>query len=360
MNIIILTGRFGMGHYSAATAIKQEIEEKRTDVNVEIIDVIEFLMPSIMDIVYGGFNILVSKWANLYNSLNRLAGKCSDIPFKSIFAKKIDTLIEECCPDLIISTLPLSSQYISAYKGIRNSCLPLYTFITDISTHNEWLADNTDLYFVGAEEVKLSLMQKGVPKEKIKVTGIPVKQNFKSNKPLSLCNIKKEILIMGGGLGLIPYTDKLLEYLDKESNIKATVITGNNKKMYHYIKNKYQNINVIGYTDKVYQFMQKADLVLTKAGGITMFEAIYSEIPLLVINPFLEQEKINAVYIEAEQIGKVLWNGNEDIISEIQSLLQDNSAIGEMKKNMRKVKQQISRISICDSISQLKMGVQGL
>ena len=43
MNILILTGKFGMGHYSAAEAIKQEIEENYKDINVniKIIDIID-------------------------------------------------------------------------------------------------------------------------------------------------------------------------------------------------------------------------------------------------------------------------------------------------------------------------------
>lgn len=350
MNVIILTGRFGMGHYSAAAAIKQEIERERNDVNVEIIDIIEFLMPLIMKIVYGVFNILVRRWSNLYNSLNKVSGRYSNAPFKSVFIKKLDTLIDDYSPDLVISTLPISSKYISAYKDIRKSCLPLYTCITDISTHNEWIADNTDLYFVGAEKVKLSLMKKGIPSDKIEIVGIPVKQSFKNNKSLISLRSQKEILIMGGGLGLIPFVDELLGSLDIVSDVKTTVITGNNYKMYHELKNKYLNINVIGYTDKVHEFMQKADIILSKAGGITIFEAIYSEIPLLVIKPFLEQEKSNAAYVEAEQIGKVIWNKNKDIILEIRALLQDEDAIDEMKKNMRKVKQKISQISISDII----------
>lgn len=69
MNILILTGKFGMGHYSAAEAIKQEIEENYKDINVniKIIDIIDYLFPAISSYVYKSFDTLVSKWANLYN-----------------------------------------------------------------------------------------------------------------------------------------------------------------------------------------------------------------------------------------------------------------------------------------------------
>lgn len=38
MNILILTGRFGMGHYSAANAIKEEIESCYYDMKIDIVE----------------------------------------------------------------------------------------------------------------------------------------------------------------------------------------------------------------------------------------------------------------------------------------------------------------------------------
>ena len=354
MNILILTGRFGMGHRSAAAAIKQELELAFPTSNINTLDLLEYLIPNLSGMIYNNFNVLVSKCSNLYNLLNKFAVRYNTVPFNSILADKIDRLFEEYSPDVIVSTLPICSKYISGYKSLRASSIPLFTCITDICTHSEWIAENTDLYFVGADKVKSSLIEKGILPEKIQLIGIPVKQNFKTKKPLLVSKEKKEVLIMGGGLGLIPSVDEMLERFDKISNIKTTVITGDNMKMYYLLKEKYPNINVIGYTDKVHQFMATADLVLSKAGGVTLFESIYSEVPLCILTPFLEQEKNNALYIEETKIGKVVWNKKNDIVSEVESLLQNETAIFEMKKNMRTIKSEISKTSISFYIRQLQ------
>ena len=52
--------------------------------------------------------------------------------------------------------------------------------------------------------------------------------------------------------------------------------------------------------------MKEADLLITKPGGITMFEAIASRTPLFILPPGLAQEKENAAFIETSGIGYVL------------------------------------------------------
>lgn len=54
--------------------------------------------------------------------------------------------------------------------------------------------------------------------------------------------------------------------------------------------NRYEDVEVLGYTENISRYMRGADLVITKAGGITLFEILHSQVPLFVIHPFLEQE----------------------------------------------------------------------
>lgn len=356
MNILILTGRFGMGHYSASEAVKQEIQKEYANANIDIVDIVEYLIPATSKFVYGSFELLVSKFGNLYNFFNKAMGQRCIVPLRGQFLNKVDKLFIEYQPDIVISTLPLSSQYISVYKQSKGINIPLITYITDISWHDEWIAKNTDYYFVGADNVKKYLVEKGISAEKIKVSGIPVKQNFKIYDKLSIHNERKELLIMGGGLGLIDIDESLFKKLNEEENIRTTIITGNNKKMYNHIKEMYGNIDVVGYSSNVYDYMQKADLIVSKAGGITLYEAIYSEVPMYVINPFLIQEVRNCEYIEQERIGKVIWSKEKNVTEDIISLLNDDKSIVQMKNNMSEIKNFLDKDSINLTIDRLKKG----
>ena len=126
--------------------------------------------------------------------------------------------------------------------------------------------------------------------------------------------------------------------------------------MYDYIKGKYKNIVVVGYTDTISEYMKKADLIISKSGGITLFEAIHSEVPIYVIEPFLVQEIKNAQYIEREKIGKVIWKKNFYIEKDIIELINNDVAVLEMKRNMKKIKEKLRQEEIINIIEKFKRG----
>ena len=176
------------------------------------------------------------------------------------------------------------------------------------------------------------------------------------NIDLNKTNKKKEILIMGGGLGLISVNDDLFETLNNVKDIKTTIITGNNKSMYDYLREKYKNIEVVGYTEEVSKYMKNADLIISKSGGITLFEAIYSEVPIYVVNPFLAQEVKNSKFIEKEKIGKVITEKDFDIVSDILRLINNDEEIIKMKKNMKDIKSRINQNEIINVLDKFMKG----
>lgn len=345
MKILILTGAFGMGHHSAAQAIKEEILIDDPNANIDIIDVVDYIFPKISKIIYKVFNFVVSRFPLMYNYFNKIASRNPSTPIKELVAKKIDILLNDKNIDMIISTFPICSQYISAYKKIKNNNIPLFTYITDIDVNEEWICENTNMYFVGSEKTKESLIQKGVEKEKIIVCGIPVKNDFKAQPIIHKRKDNKEILIMGGGLGLIPRGNKILDYLSNIENINITLIAGKNERLIKQIKENYPNINVLGYCDNVYDYMKKADLLITKSGGITLFEAIHSTTPLYVIRPFLFQEIGNARFIQEHRIGKVIWTKGTDICEDITFLLENDILLDDMKKNIKNIRKSLNNSS---------------
>ncbi|MGN9164210.1 MGDG synthase family glycosyltransferase [Tissierellaceae bacterium HCP3S3_D8] len=359
MNILILTGRFGMGHYSTSISLKQEILRDMEGSNVEIIDIVDYMTPKFQKIIYSGFNLLVQKASGLYNFVYKNTtdtGLNKTIPFVKVLVSKIEKLIDLTNPDIIISTLPLCSKIISEYKERTGSNLPLVTCITDISTHNEWINQGTDLYLVATEMVKENLIKSGVSSRDILISGIPVKEQFKElyNKRIKKRKNHKKLLIMGGGLGLIPLNNSFYDILSRVDGLEVTVIMGRNKKAYDRLFGRYDNIQVIGYTDKVYEYMADSDLLISKAGGITLFEAIHAELPMLVLCPFLAQEKNNAYFIENKGIGRVLWDKYMDMSSVVLDILNNDSYLSEMQDNMNKIKSTLNNRTILDMVSRIE------
>lgn len=346
MKVLILTGKFGMGHYSASHSIEEQLTSTIDHSDVTVVDLFDYILPHMSKLIYQSFSLLINRASICYNIFYKHTenGKETLKPvLADYFFKSIEQLLLITKPNVIISTIPYCSQLVSYYK-VKSGCkIPLITCITDISSHSEWINDQTDCYLVGSPSLQLELIEKGIPIDKIHVIGIPVKSAFKSQIASSTSEKKeKHLLIMGGGLGLLPKSQKFYQELNNLANLKITVITGRNKKLFHRLHGKYENIEVIGFTNQVHNYMQQADLIISKPGGITIFEAIHTELPMLIVKPFLQQEIKNANFINRHQLGHILSKQQIVNINYLTQILNDERNLYQMRQNMKSLKQQLN------------------
>ena len=351
MNILILTGKFCMGHWSASKSLAQQLLDAYPGARVRIEDLVTYSMPEISEAVYKGYNLLVTYGPALFNAYYKLTENApARVCFGGHFVEKLEELLRETGPDVVIATHPFCAQVVSRYKAASGSQLPLLTCVTDISAHSEWICDRTDCYMVGSTEVRDRLAEKGVDPSRICVTGIPVRAEFlaprRGARRVRGSHEPRRLLIMGGGLGLMPRKDSFYEALNALPNVRTTIITGSNQKLYDRLAGKYPNIEVLGFTDRVYEYMAASDLVLTKPGGITMFESIFSELPILAWEPFLEQEKNNARFLVKRGMGRVASKEPEACLEAIRNLIYNDVALAAMSARMRAMKSRLEEESL--------------
>jgi len=354
MNILILSGQFGMGHQMAAKAIGEQIEQLDQNAHITELDLFACFYPRCSGLIFKVFHILVEHCHGIYNLVYKLSGKMEvNIKPSGMKAyKKLQKLMDQYQPNVIVCTLPFCAKSIASYIEKTGSKVSLVTCITDISMHTEWITSHTDAYLAPTREVKENLIKWGADSEHVFVTGIPVRQQFLKNNLRKHENESavKEILIMGGGLGILPGIGKLIHFLHGFPEVNVTVITGKNHKVYKRWKDRYEDVTVLGYTETIRDYMKKADLVISKAGGITLFELVQCEVPLLIIHPFLEQEVNNARYAERMHIGKVVWEKKQGFIPVLKELLTNNQEWEEMKQNMKYVRDEIIDVELSDAM----------
>ena len=355
VRILILTGKFGMGHWSASLSLRQELLRAFPGAEAEVVDLIAYLHPNTWEARYRWFNILVTQGSGLFNLYYKLT---QDLPamdwgfFEEQELERLGELLDDCRPDAVIATHPICARMVSRWKGETGSALPLITCVTDLSSHSEWIHKYTDCYLVGSNGVRDKLAIKGVDRRKIRVTGIPVRPEFKAPSARRTDG-RRRLLVMGGGLGLMPRKDSFYEELNALPDTDTTIITGRNEKLYRRLAGRYPHIRVVGFTDRVYEYMAQADLVLTKPGGITLFETIFSELPMLAWEPFLEQEKLNARFLVRRGLGRVAAKEPEACLAAIRALLYDDEALEDIRANMRAMKARLAEESVAHIFSAL-------
>ena len=361
LRLIVLTGKFGMGHWAASLSLKQQLE-RSLGAQVEVVDLFAATLPELSPALYKSFRLLVTYGGGLYNLVHLLTDSSKAAmpsPLVDGLTQRFYDLALASQPDAVIATHPLCAQAVSRLKeeAVRKEhCyldLPLFTCITDVSSHPEWINSNTDCYLVPDGEVKRSLVEKGVSPARICVTGIPVRQEFRClSRGGDSPKKGRQLLVMGGGLGLLPMDGGFYETLNGIPGTHTTIITGSNEKLLRHLRGRWENIQVLGYVDRVWEYLEKSDMIVTKPGGITLFESIFAQIPIFSWRPALCQERGNARWLEEQGIGWVAKRA--DCAGEIREILMDQERLARASARMARVKQQLE----VDALSRLMEAIE--
>ncbi|MFH1769007.1 MAG: glycosyltransferase, partial [Candidatus Omnitrophota bacterium] len=204
-----------------------------------------------------------------------------------------------------------------------------------------WIHPSIDAYTVACHAAKETLVAEGVSGGKINVLGIPISMQFL--KKYDKKDIAAErgfrldmpsILVMGGGLGFGPIKDIVRELDNLESPSQLIVVCGGNKHLYDWFsarKNSFRKpIFIYGYIDFINKLMDFSDIIITKAGGITVSEALSKRMAIIIINPIPGQEERNVNYLKSRN---ALINADsiKNISSIVEELLHDQDKLLSIK-----------------------------
>ena len=368
--ILIFYGSYGGGHLSAAKTIKAYLEKNyKSEVTVQMIDCIEYINKYINKVSTEAYKELAKKapwaWKHVYqNSQNGALSYISNTTNK-LMSYKLNLLLQEFEPDLIICTHPFATQMCATLKKREKINCNIATILTDYHIHAQWLVLHkyVNYFFVATDQMKIDMISQGVNDQKIFVTGIPVSERFLQHfdkneicKEFELSPEKDTILFFAGGeFGLGRNTTymilKILIRLFKDLQIIA--ISGKNRKMNLKFKTLIENTNsknrvkLLEYTNKVPELMFISDGVITKAGGLTLTESLVSNLPIAIINPIPGQEEENAEYIVSN--GAAVWiKKDASILRILKYLSRNRDYLKNMKQKSKELAKPNSTSDICE------------
>ncbi|CAM3938348.1 MGDG synthase family glycosyltransferase [Alicyclobacillus pomorum] len=311
--VLLFTASFGSGHNQACHAVKEMLEERGAV--VKVVDLVKLLHPSVRPIVTRVFLQVLKKAPWLYGvmydalSTNRSKSFVERQLFR-LGRRKISSILQSFQPDVVCSTHPTSVGIVSELRARGMTSVPNVEVITDYTVHGHWVHPNVDLYCVACEEVGRELQRMGVPARKIHVTGLPIRKVFNEMQEVrddpsrrlqlrlknGIDGNKPLFLVMGGGEGIIG-TASMWERITKRVDAQFVIVCGKNQRLYHQLRDlESNNVRVFGYVPNIEQWMAMADMLVTKAGGLTMTEAFSLGLPMLLFRPIPGQEYANACY----------------------------------------------------------------
>lgn len=346
LSILILSANFGGGHVKAGEAIIEGIKSIEPAAKIIHEDGIG-LISQILNTTLRKSYIKILKyspkvWGGFYDKTREWS---YDSPFQriinSIGSKRLLSFIMNIKPDIIISTYPTVSGALAKLRMKKKLNIPLVSVITDYSVHSQWIHPGVDLNIVGNYQVHEGMVHRGIEPSQIQVSGIPVNPRFESNSDkeriLKNLGLKKEcltFLIIGGAYGGLEKAQWICRYL---ANIKAPIqvikVCGKDQKLFDSLDRVLEEARNplirFGYVSNVDELMTAADAIITKAGGLTISEALTKHLPMIIFKPIPGQEENNSLYIEEIGAGRIAHT-EEQLVEIIWEWVRDPQIIYKM------------------------------
>lgn len=361
-NILIASSDTGGGHRSAARALQTAIARQSYTshpIQIQIIRVLEEA------------SFFTRQLANLYNWLLRHRQDWVQYYFRLIDTLRPNesvgwfrrlrayggNLLSTHQPDIIISVHPML-QHFFAYllqEYQMSDRIRLVTVVTDpgYGFWRGWACQQVQQYFVASEAAKQQLVDYGIDSDKISVSGMPIHPDFqpvdletktKLRSEYGLHPDKFTLLVNAGwiGGGNVPKIFDTLLQQAANSDIQVVFLAGKNRQLANQARKKLAqhdvnpNIFVMEFMPSIHQLMQLSDAMVSKLGGLTTFEAMACELPLIadtVTSP-MPQEAATAQWLQDKDMA-IFLQRPEDIVGAIASLVESPQRREKMAKLYR-------------------------
>lgn len=366
MKTLILSCNTGEGHNSCARATKEYFDSKKEE--CVIADGLGFISHTTSDVMSRGHSYIYKHlpWLSRhgYNyAESHTAYYGENTPLYKYFTQGGEKLYRyislggfDCVICTHVFTAFMLTRMLEEYPMKLATCF----VATDYSSYPAIEKSNLDVYFVPDESLIPIYVDHGIPREKLSVSGIPVRKMFYEKRPASEAKFAvgidpthKHLLIMCGSMGCGPMKQVLRGLSQKiGERIDISVVCGNNSELKSGLQKQYadnKNIHIRGFVEDMSLLMESSDLYLTKPGGISTCEAAQMELPMVLIDAVAGVEKYNMSFF-VESGGAVTAGTTSELCDLCLSLLKDDGLRASMKKKLSEIKKSQAAATIYDTM----------
>jgi len=349
--IAILSVSAGAGHVRAAQALQAAAEKWYPGVETVHIDLME-LVPKLFKTIYADTYIKVVErhpafWGYLYDksdhekvdsALSRLR-----IAIERLNTQKLKKVLAEINPDHVICTHFLPAQLLSGKIARGSFNRPVWVQVTDFDVHALWIHPHINGYFAAHEEVAWRMAERGIPADRIQVTGIPIMPVFGERCNRATCAAefgldpaRTTLLMMSGGAGVGGIETLAGRLLQLEGDFQLVALAGKNEKLLAELKQLAElypgRLFPMGFTRVIERIMAVSDLAITKPGGLTTSECLAVGLPMIVVSPIPGQEERNADFLLENGAAMKACDGGA-LAWRVDRLLRESGCMEAMREN---------------------------
>lgn len=196
-------------------------------------------------------------------------------------------------PDIVLSVHPMLNHFIQRFIKEQRIGIPCYSFLTDPFPPfwKGWSSPYIDRYFVVTDEALQTLVARGVSASRIDRVPMPVRNRF---VPATMTEIRELrnflrlddaaiILINGGARGGGPIHEVYQATRRAAPAANILAVCGRNDGL----RSRIAGLNdpktrTFGFLDDIYRYISASDLVITKPGALSTYEALACGVPVVL------------------------------------------------------------------------------
>jgi processive 1,2-diacylglycerol beta-glucosyltransferase len=347
--VLILTAGFGDGHNTAARNVADALELISDEVKVEVLDVFQSSLGLLNDVLKKAYLGLTryapGVWSGIYSMLDSSTKLESNLLAFGNLKDSLHRILDQSQPDCVLSTYPVYAHVIAEiYRDHSERPFRFITVVTDsISVNSSWFRAPSDCYCVPNEATAKVLLKNGVPPEKIRAFGFPVNPVF-AEKQEGLAEAPDE----GGPIKILyiintgkKKTGKAIDRLLEMPRTHLTITVGRDAELKEKLARRTEKfagrVHLLGWTNQMPRLMLSHHLVVTKAGGATVQEAMAARCPMILNQVIPGQEDGNAQLVQELNAGVVAEKGR-DVAEWVGKAFEGDAALWKQwRENLTKV-----------------------
>jgi len=361
MKAIISGGGTG-GHIFPAIAIANEIKLRHPDAEILFVgaeDRMEMTRVPAAGYEIVGLPVAGFDRKNLFKNisvLNKL--------FKSL--NKAKKVISDFQPDVAIGVGGYASGPVLKIASKRGIPTLLQEQNSYAGVTNKLLAKKADVICVAYEG-----MESFFPKEKIVLTGNPIRQDLISdvNKDealeyFNLSKNKKTILIIGGSLGALTINQSILPNMPMLAGTDVQILWQCGKRYYSDLylqlseKENAKDIHLYDFIDRMDLAYKAADLVISRAGASSISELCVLGKPVILVpspNVAEDHQTKNAMALVKKDAAIMIKDADavSSLLETSLGTIKDEAKLAGLSQNIRKMALPNAAQKIVDEIDKL-------
>ncbi len=363
MRILVLSSNNGEGHNSASRAVIEQAE-KRGIFGI-MIDTLLFDSAKHSDWVRKIHVNSALRAPGIFKAGNEIAEKMTEWGVEkgkpsacylanARYAERIQKFIDDNGFDVVVATHIFAAEALTYLRNAGTVQFRSYFIVTDYSCTPFLAETNLDGYFI-PNPLMLPYFNEKAPHKNYIPTGIPVSESHiqktekqEARRRLGLPQDAPIVMVMTGsmGFGNIAELAQAFEAI-MPPETRVLVLCGNNKKLKKNLIEEFGDqsfLQIVDYTDRVGLYLDAADVLVSKPGGLSSTEAAVKEIPLVHTTPLPGWEEDNVSFFTTLGISATGENAQEMAQCALR-LLTDEAARAEMARCQR---EQINKFAARD------------